>query len=401
MNDDSASTFDVLQFIRASWKRSAVGALLGLAAGLVYAFVAPKWYKAELSVVPSVSPKGGTGALLSSAVSALGVADLPFDVGGGGADVDRIDALFHSRSVSDRVIAKFNLVARYDLKYLEDARDTLWNLCATKIDKKGNLVTLSCEDKVPDMARTMAAYIADEANQVARRTSTSSAGEERQFLEKRVAQAKDDLDQASRKLRQFQEQNKIISLPDQAKAVVTSMATLRAEMLDKQMQLAFVDGFASSDESTSSQLRRQVGILEHKLKSLQEAKSPIDSPAQDPSSSPKQPKADSHDTGGLFPPAMNIPKLQYEVEDLLREQKIQQTLLSLLTERYEIARVNEARDTSTFQILDNPVVPTKKSRPKRMIIAAIACLMGCLVGIVMTMISLTRVAAASADAKQT
>jgi capsule polysaccharide export protein KpsE/RkpR len=162
------------------------------------------------------------------------------------------------------------------------------------------------------------------------------------------------------------------------------MATLRAEMLDKQMQLAFVDGFASSDESTSSQLRRQVGILEHKLKSLQEPKIPIDSPAKDPSGAPKQPTTDSHNTGGLFPPAMNIPKLQYEVEDLLREQKIQQTLLSLLTERYEVARVNEARDTSTFQILDNPVVPTKKSRPKRMLIAAIACFMGCFAGIVMT-----------------
>lgn len=401
MNDDFTSTFDVLQFIRASWKRTAVGGLIGLAAGIVYAFVSPKWYKAELSVVPSVSPKGGAGAMLSGAASALGVADLPFDLGGGGADVDRIDALFHSNSVSDRVIAKFNLMARYDVKYLEDAREALWKHCATKVDKKGNLLTLSCEDKVPEMARAMAACAADEANQVARRTSTSSAGEERRFLEKRVEQAKGDLDEASRKLRQFQEQNKIISLPEQAKAVVTSMATLRAEMLDKQMQLAFVDGFASSDESTSSQLRRQVGILEHKLKSLQEAKISSDSPAQDPTGAAKQSATDSHNTGGLFPPAMNIPKLQYEVEDLLREQKIQQTLLALLTERYEIARVNEARDTSTFQILDDPVVPTKKARPKRMITAAIACLVGCLVGIVMTMVSLTRGAAANADVKQT
>jgi len=233
------------------------------------------------------------------------------------------------------------------------------------------------------MARAIVASIADEANKVAHRTSTSSASEERRFLEKRVAQASEDLDQVSRKLREFQEQKKIISLPDQAKAVVTSMATLRAEVLDKQMQLAFVDGFASSDESTSSQLRRQVGILEHKLNALQESKSSDDGAT-------KQSATGSYSASGLFPPAMNIPQLQYELEGILREQKIQQTLLSVLTERYEMARVNEARDTSTFQILDDPVVPTKKSRPKRMLLAAIACLMGVFVGLVITMISLTR-----------
>lgn len=397
MNDDSASTFDVREFIRAGWKRTVIAGLIGLTAGIILAFTSPKWFKAELSVVPTATQKGGAGALMSGAAAALGMSDLPFDLGGGGADADRIDAMFHSNSVGDRVIAKFRLMERYKTKYLEDAREVLWKNCATKLDKKASVLTVSCEDMVPATAASMVTYMADEANQVARRTSTSSAGEERRFLEKRVAQAKGDLDQVSGKLREFQEQNKIISLPEQARAVVTSMATLRAEMIEKQVQLSFVDGFASSDESTSAQLRRQVGILEHKIKSLQEAKSSIDSPA--PSGTAKQSATNGSNAGGLFPLAMNLPKLQHELEALLREQKIQETLFGLLTERYELARINEARDTSTFQILDNPTVPTKKSRPKRMTIAAIACLIGCFVGIVLTIVSLVRGAAAT-DVKQ-
>jgi len=132
MNDDSA-TFDVLQFIHAGWKIMAVTGAVGLAAGAAYGLLSPKWYKAELSVVPSMS-KGGNG--LSGASALLGVANLPFDLGGGGADVDRIDALLRSRSVSDRVIAKFNLMARYRVVYPEDAREALWKLCTTKIELK-------------------------------------------------------------------------------------------------------------------------------------------------------------------------------------------------------------------------------------------------------------------------
>ncbi len=395
MNDDLASTFDVLQFFRAGWKRTVVGGLIGVTLGTTFAFITPKWYKAELSVVPTTTAKGG-GAMLSGAAAVLGMSDLPFDLGGG-ADADRIDAMFHSNSVADRVITKFNLMTRYKAKYLEDAREVLWKNCSTKIDKKASVLTLSCEDKVPATATTMVTFMAEAANEVAHRTSTSSASEERRFLEKRVAKAKEDLDQASRRLREFQEHNKVISLPEQASAVVGSMASLRAQILDKQMQLAFTDSFASSEESTSDQLRRQVGILERKLKSLQESKTTGDTPAPEPSAAAKRLPIDNSTASGLFPAAMTIPKLQFELGDLMREQKIQETLFALLTERYEFARINEARDTSTFQVLDSPIVPTKKSRPKRMVIAAIAGVLGAFVGVVLTMLSVLRAAASSSN----
>jgi uncharacterized protein involved in exopolysaccharide biosynthesis len=399
MNDDSDSYFDIRAFIRAAWKRTAIGGVIGLVTGIIFAFASPKWYTAELSLIPSAASKGGPGAMISGAAAALGVSELPFDLGGGGADVERIDALIHSNSVKDSVISKFNLLARYKLKYLEDAREALWKHCATKLDKKASLITLACEDKVPATASAMVAYIADEANRVAHRTSTSTASEERRFLDTRVAQAKTDLDQASRKLRDFQEQNKVISLPEQAKAIVASVASLRAQLLDKQLQLAFVDGFAASDESTSVQLRRQVGILDYKIKSLQEAKFGGAS-SKDRASNAKPASTEEPKSAGLFPPAMNIPKLQYELEELLREQKIQETLLAMLTQRYEMARISEARDTSTFQILDQPVIPTKKSKPKRMVTIAIACFLGCVMGIVLSMISRSLGATGRVDAKQ-
>ena len=63
---------------------------------------------------------------------------------------------------------------------------------------------------------------------------------------------------------------------------------------------------------------------------------------------------------------MQVPELRYQLEELVRDQKIKETIYFLMSQRYETARADEARDTSTFQILDYPTLPTFRSRPKRM-----------------------------------
>lgn len=378
MNQDPSSDFDVQDFLKNGWKTVAYASVIGLALGIIYALLSPKWYAAEVTVIPSSGSKGN--GFLPGAAAALGVTDLPLDIGGAGSELDHIVAIFHSYSVTDVVIAKHGLMARYRAHYIEDAREVVWRHCGTKVDKKSNLATLVCEDKVPAEAQAMVRDFAEAANQVAHRVSASSAGDERRFLETRVSQARADLDIASVKLREFQEQHKIVSLPDQAKAVVAAMASLRAEMLDKQMQLAFVDGFSSSDESTSGGLRRQVGIIQSKLKALEEARAPA-KPAE---SAPGQPgkRATAESRSGIFPQAMDIPVLEYQLAQLMREQKLQETLFGLLTQRFEMARVSEARDTSTFQILDSPTLPTRKTRPRRQLVAAGGLLVGAFLGLV-------------------
>jgi uncharacterized protein involved in exopolysaccharide biosynthesis len=378
MEKNTASSY-LFQLLVTGWKRIALLTILGLAGGVGYAFLGPKWYEASLSVVPSTTPKGG-GVSLAGAAAAAGLVDLPIDIGGG-SDVDRVAAIFRSNSVTDAIINKFNLRARYREGYLEDARKELWKHCSTKIDKKPTVVTIECEDKSPEMARAMLVAFADEANQVARRVATSSAREERKFLEARVAKAQADLDKVSRSLREFQEKNKVISLPEQAKAIVTSMATIRAEMIEKQLQLSYVDAFSSADEGTSDQLRRQVGVLQNKLRSLEESRQSSAPPATDPTDTKKGKAVEARNAGGLFPPAMNLPKLQYEIEQLYRDQKIQETLVLLLTQRYETARVNEARDTSTIQVLDVPVRATKQARPKKVLSIGSGVVVGLMLGL--------------------
>lgn len=67
----------------------------------------------------------------------------------------------------------------------------------------------------------------------------------------------------------------------------------------------------------------------------------------------------------IFIPTAKIPDLALQYASLLRDTKVQETLYGLLTQQYEIARIQEAKDSPTVQVLDMAKVPEKRIKPKR------------------------------------
>jgi uncharacterized protein involved in exopolysaccharide biosynthesis len=344
------SKLDALGLLRQRWRVIAASGLVGAVVAVGYYFVAPRWYEAEIMIVPKESSMGALGL----AGSMLG--QLPLDVGGASgmlsSDGERIAAILNSRSTTDAVIDKFDLMERYDVDKIEHARLDLWDHCATSVERKSNLVTLTCEDKQPEVARDMAEYFGKVGDEGFRRIATASASEERKFLEQRATEARQGLDKASQALRAFQEENKIVDLPEQSKAVVSAMATLEGELISKRIQLSYLSGFVSSHESSADQLGRQIGVIRQELKDLEGRRQPDER------------KPTSQAGSDLFPHAMEVPALRYQLEGLYRELKIRETVFFLLTERFESLKVDEARDLSTFVVFDHAVVPTHRIRPR-------------------------------------
>lgn len=317
---------------------------LGAALATAYAFVATEWYSATLTVVPSQRSQDIAAMSLSAKLPGLESFS---------TDVQRIQAVLASTSVADEVIARFALRERYGAAHLEQARAALQTHCVIGVDRKSSVVVLTCEDVDPQHAMDMAKAFGEVGNKVFGRVSVSSAREERVFLEGQVAKARRDVDDSSRKLREFQEQHKIIDLPEQSKAVIGAMAQIKGELVSKQIELSYLSGFSGRGESNVQQLQQQIAVMEAKLQQLEAARG--GPPAG----------AGSAVTSSFFPNAMNVPQLRFELEQLMREQKLQETVFGLMTQRFEMARVDEARDTSSFQILDSPTLPTFRSRPRR------------------------------------
>ena len=345
----------------------------GLLLAIVYVVVAPNWYQSTLTVVPATPSKGvSLGAQLAGSLGA----DLPIDLGNN-ADVERIAAVFESTSVTDAVINKFDLRDRYDRKYIEHARRELWSHCSPRIDRKARLVALTCEDKDPKFVKTMLEFFGDYGNKVFQRVSTTSASEEVRFLEQRVTEMRREADDSARRLRDFEEHYKVVDLESQSKAVVSAMASLRSQEISKELQLSYLNSFSARDESTAVQLRQQLSVMNAKFRALEEPAVKELSEAGARSGNANEQKV----ANNIFPPALAVPGLRFELEQLLRDRKIREADLLLLMQRLEMAKVNEARDTSAFQILDTPTLPTYKSRPKRSVALLTGTILGLLAGV--------------------
>jgi capsule polysaccharide export protein KpsE/RkpR len=357
---------------RSVQRRIALATLLCAAGGVLYALFAPRWYRSAVTLVPAASQKssgiaGLLGGDLGGIASGLGASV-------GGADIARIGAVLESTFVSDAAIEKFDLRSRYGQKYLESARSALWEHCSVKPLVKPGLVQLSCEDKDPRFVQELLAFLAEFGNQAFRRVNRSSASEEVRFLERRVTELRGEANDAASRVREFQEEHQIVDLDSQAKAVVSSVSALNMTRIAKQMELEYARGFSSPDEAGTRQLESQLSVLNDQLRDMEQPR-------------PGRTGRTSRDQGGrgsgagMFPVTLEVPRLRAEYERLMRDRKVAEATLVFSLDRLEGARAAEARDVSTFVVLDPPPLPTRPSRPARTGAVALAALVGLILSV--------------------
>jgi uncharacterized protein involved in exopolysaccharide biosynthesis len=82
-------------------------------------------------------------------------------------------------------------------------------------------------------------------------------------------------------------------------------------------------------------------------------------------------KADGTSSAGakqLYPPIRQLPLLGVEWADLYRQLKVQEAVFELLTKQYEMARMEEARDTPVVNVVDPANLAERKSSPQRLLL---------------------------------
>jgi hypothetical protein len=99
---------------------------------------------------------------------------------------------------------------------------------------------------------------------------------------------------------------------------------------------------------------------------------------EDGSVAPDQTAALSR-TGADYPPLRQIPRLAVPYADIYRHVRVQEAVYELLTQQYELARIQEAKDVPVIRVIDPPGVPEKKSFPPRalfLVLLTIAVVIG-------------------------
>ena len=312
---------------------------------IIYCLFLPNIYTATARLLPPQKDVGGGG------VSALlgqmgGLAGLAGGVLGGSADLYM--GILKSRSVADAVIKRLDLQKRFKTNTLDDTRNALAGVVKCQAGKDG-IITITASSRDPKMAANLANVMVDELGIRSVQLNLTKAGTERAFLEKRLEVVKQDLTRAEDDLKAFQEKNKIFKVDSQAAASIEGISRLRAEIVAKEVQLASLKSYQTDESPEVKVLQASLGKLRNQLGAFS-----------------------GNGVGDVIPSVGNVPNLGLEYARRLRELKTQEAIFEQLKKQYEVAKFSEAKDSSSIQVLDEAVVPMKKSKPKRSLIVILA-----------------------------
>ena len=326
--------------------------LWALPISIAIVFLIPTRYESTVRIMPPDSMSGTNGMLAAIAAKtnpelAAMAGTFLGTKGSGALYVD----LFRSRSVQDSVVDRLNLQSVYWTRYKQDARKKLDSRTDVGEDRKSGVITLTVEDRNPQRARDLAQAYVEELNRVVSQVSTSSARRERVFIEQRLVSVKSDLEDAEKQFSVFASKNTALDIKEQAKAMVESAALLQGQLIAAQSQLQSLEQIYTSNNVRVRALRAQVEELKRQVQNLRGTDSALSS--------------GTGNTDEMYPPIRKLPLLGVEWADLYRRMKIQETVYELLNSQYEMARIQEAREIPTVNVVDSANVPEKKSFPPR------------------------------------
>jgi capsule polysaccharide export protein KpsE/RkpR len=289
---------------------------------------------------------GGIGSALGGGLGGM-AGDLLGLKSSGALFIDMLEG----PTVQDGLIQRFDLRKVYWDRYWQDARKDLKKHTDISEDRKSGVITVVITDHDPHRAQQMAQAYVDQLDQLVTRVSTSSAHREREFIEQRLKVVKQNLDDASQQFSEYASKSGTFDVPSQTKAMVESEAALQGQLIAAQSQLESLQQIYTDNNIRVRSLRAQVGALKHQVENMSGNKADLSSNA-------------SQITGD-FPSIRKLPLLGVRWTNLYRETKIQETVYELLTQQYEFAKIQEAKEIPTVRVLDPAELPEKKSFPPR------------------------------------
>jgi uncharacterized protein involved in exopolysaccharide biosynthesis len=349
-------------------------AAISLLISLLIAFTLPKQYKSSAQIMPPSNPSMGTAVLAALTGRGLGslngLSSLAGSLLGGNNSTALFVDLLRSGTVVDHLIDRFQLQAVYHKRYRVDTAKHLAHNTTITDDKKSGVISITVEDTDPRRARDLAQGYLDELNLLVNRTSTSSAHQERVFIEKRLQKVKADLGQAQQRMSEFSSTHSTVDIKEQTRAMVDAASRLQAQMILEQANLDSLRQIYGDSNVRVRATQARIAALQGQLSKISGSSAPL---AAEPSSE----SDDDRSTGKqyeLYPPLRQLPRLAVPYADLYRQVQVQETLFELLTQQYELARIQEAKDVPVVSVIDSPGIPEKKSFPPRLLLAELLTL---------------------------
>ena len=351
---------------------------IGLLLSAVIALLIPRRFQSVARLMPpdNQSTSGLAMAATALTAGAAGLGGIASQLMGFRSTSDLLAGILSSRTSEDKLIQQFDLKKVYGVSRMEDARKVLQARTDISIDRKSQIITITVADtcalpwacESPKRAQAMAQAYIDELNRLVAEVSTSSARRERIFLEGRLQAVNQDLEAAEKEFSQFASKNTAIDIKEQGKAMVDAAATLQGQFIAARSELEGLRQIYADSNVRVRSLQARVAELEDQLQKV--------GGKDDSTSLGKPTPSDS-----LYPSIRKLPLLGVTYADLYRRTKVEETVFETLTQEYELAKVQEAKEIPTVKVLDPPNLPEKKSFPPRTLFSLLGAMLALACGV--------------------
>jgi len=344
--EEHTDPLDVLAVL-VRYKRWLVGIPLVVGVlSIVLVLVMSKSYLGTTRLLPVQQNQSMAMALLSQ-VGGGGLASLAGSAIGTRSLADLYVGILKSRTIADAMIARFKLQDLYETETLVDTRLYLESKVSFSAGREG-IIVVEVEDKDPTRAADMANAYGEELQKLNQGLAITEAGVRRGFFELQLKQVKDNLAEAEVQLRGVQQKTGLLKLDDQGRAIIEAVASMRAQIAVKEVQLASMRSYATDDNPDYRRMREELAALRSQLEQLE--------------------KTSSSRTPNVLVPTGAIPELAMDYIRKLRDVKYYEVMFELMAKQFELARLDEAKDAVVVQIIDKAAPPDKKHKPRRTLI---------------------------------
>jgi uncharacterized protein involved in exopolysaccharide biosynthesis len=350
-DDDEINLMDLVLVLakhnRFIIKLTASVAVLAVAISLIM----PNIYTAKTVILPPQQGASTASMLLGSLGGLAGLA-------GGAAGIkspnDLHIGMLKSRTVADKMIARFKLQQKYEAKTLEATRKALAGATVIASGKDG-FITIEYSDEDPKFAASVANAYVEELDKLNNTLAVTEASRKRLFFETQLKMTRDNLAAAEVGFKQTQERTGLIQPEAQGQAIIMAASNLRAQVTAAEVKLQSMGSFATPQNPDYQKLQQNLTSLRAQLV--------------------KAERNGVQGRGDIMVPTGKLPETGLEYIRKMRDLKYQETLFELLSKQFEIAKIDEAKEAALIQVVDKALVPEQKSKPKRALIVILATLM--------------------------
>jgi tyrosine-protein kinase Etk/Wzc len=258
-----------------------------------------------------------------------------------------------SRRVSDSLIARFKLQTVYRTQLPSDTRKILGRLSSFASGKDG-MIIIEVTSTDPRLAEGLANGYVEELQKLTQILAVTEASQRRLFFENQLKLAKQGLIHAEVELKQFQEKTGVIQLSGQAENTIHAAAGLKAQIASKEVALGAMRTFATVDHPDYIKTQQEVTGLRAQLSKVE--------------------TGINRGKGDISVSSSKVPEAGLEYIRRVRDVKYYETIFELLAKQFEVAKIDEAKESAVIQVLDSAVEPDRKSGPSRGIIALVAAI---------------------------